>query len=71
MEKTYMAVDQYGQTFHDLGPHPRKALLEKLNRKHSDRIYVDRGGKRFHVGYVIAGLWLNVYEVSDTFTRPA
>lgn len=63
-EKTYMALDQYGNAFHDLGPHPRKALLERLGRQHADRMYIDStsdGPK--HVGWIIAGLWLTVYEV--------
>lgn len=62
--KTYMAVDQYGQTEHDLGPHPRKALLERLGRKKASKMYVDvPGGKTMHVGWVVAGRWFTVFEV--------
>lgn len=56
----YMAVDQFGATFHALGPYPRKALMEKLGSKHCSKMYVGDG---VHIGYVIAGHWLSVYEV--------
>jgi len=63
MKKQYMAIDQYGQTYHGL-EHPRKDLMNKLCCQHADRVYVDSAdGKTYHVGYVIAGRWLNVYEV--------
>lgn len=62
--KTYMAVDQYGQTIHDLGPYPRKALLEKLDRKHADRMFRDqKDGPTVHVGWIVAGRWFSVYAV--------
>ena len=55
----YMAVDQYGQTF------PRKELCEKLAKSHADKMFVDgKDGKRYHVGYVIGGLWLTLYVVT-------
>lgn len=60
----YMARDQYGATYHNLGQHPRKALLTKLGRQNAKRIYRDKvGGGAVHVGYVIAGLWLTLYQV--------
>ena len=43
---TYMAIDQYGRMYHDLGPHPRAALLRRLGRKHADRIYRDAKGPK-------------------------
>ncbi len=58
--RNYMAIDQHGQTFHNLGAYPRKALLERLSAKHCSKMYVGDG---IHTGYVIAGLWLSVYEV--------
>lgn len=61
---THMAIDQYGNTYHDLGRHPRKALLDILNRKRAEKMYIDgANGKPIHTGWVIAGLWLTVYEV--------
>ena len=62
--KTTMAIDQYGTTYHDLGQHPRKVLLERLGRKHASKMYRDASGKTRHVGYVIGGLWLTVLTVS-------
>ena len=62
--KAYMAIDQHGQTFHGL-THPRKELCERLRCNHADRMLtVDRNGKNLHVGYVIGGLWLTLFEVT-------
>jgi hypothetical protein len=70
----FMAVDQYGQTFHGL-ERPRRDLLRRLGRKHAAKMYRDRpvkGGARpvIHVGYVIGGLWLTLFEVKP-WERPA
>jgi hypothetical protein len=63
MLKTFMAIDQYGQTYHAL-KHPRKDLCDQLGTKHADKMYVDgKDGKTYHVGYIIRGLWLQVLEV--------
>ena len=59
----YMAIDQHGRTYHGL-THPRRDLLNQLGRKHAAKMYVDKkDGSIAHIGYVIAGLWLTVYEV--------
>lgn len=61
----HMAIDQYGTTYHDLGPHPRKALLERLDRKRASKMYMDKtDGRVLHIGWVIAGHWLTVFEVN-------
>jgi hypothetical protein len=53
-----------------LGKHPRKELLEHFGRKHADRVYVDRKDGTYHVGYVIAGLWIRVLGVEGvTFAK--
>ena len=57
----YMAIDQYGTHYHGL-KHPRKDLLERLDRKHADRMFNDYSDGTYHVGYVIAGLWLRLFE---------
>jgi len=63
MERHFMAVDQYGHTFHGL-KNPRKDLCEKLGRKHVGKMYRDRkDGTSRHCGYVIASLWLEIFEV--------
>ena len=65
----YMAIDQYGQTYHGL-EHPRKDLLERFGRQHATKMYRDtKDGRQRHIGYVIAGLWLEVYRVS-TWKQP-
>ena len=59
----FMAVDQYGNTHHGLS-FPRRDLLALVGRRHADKMYVDRrDGTAAHIGYVIGGLWLTVYEV--------
>ena len=61
-----MAIDQHGEHWHDLGANPRKALLERLGRKSARKMYVDtKSGKVKHVGYIIAGLWLHIYRISE------
>lgn len=63
MRLGYFGVDQYGQTYHGL-EHPRKDLLERLGRKHADKMYIDLKDSSYkHIGYVIAGLGIRVYEV--------
>ena len=59
-----MAIDQHGNTEHDLGAHPRTALLRRLGRTHASRMFVDdRTGTAHHIGWVIAGRWFTVYHV--------
>ena len=59
----YMAIDQYGQTYHGL-KHPRQDLLERLGYSSARKMYQDKkDGSTVHVGYVIGGLWLTLYRV--------
>jgi hypothetical protein len=68
---THMARDQYGQYYHDLGPNPRKALLDRFGRKHADKMYVDKkSGGSAHIGYIISGLWLTIFKV-EHWEKPA
>jgi len=62
-----MARDQYGQTYHFPNEtRPRKALLERFGRKSVSKMYMDtKGGGAKHIGYVVAGLWLTVYNVTE------
>ena len=70
MTKKYMARDQYGNTVHGL-TYPRKELLERFGRKHADKIYQDKtDDTTVHVGYIVAGHWYTVYEVTP-MERPA
>lgn len=62
-EKQYMAIDQYGTTYHGL-THPRKDLMKRLYNQHCQKMFRhDADGNSFHIGYVIGGFWLTVYEV--------
>jgi len=64
MEKRYMAIDQYGHAYHDLR-HPRKDLCERLGCQNAAKMYRDRKDRTlYHAGYVIAGLWLTLFEVT-------
>jgi len=68
---SYMAIDQYGHTEHDLGPHPRNELLRRLDRKSARKVYVDKkSGGCVHIGWIIAGRWFTVYKV-EPMERPA
>jgi hypothetical protein len=43
-----MGIDQYGQTYHNLGKYPRKELLERLGYKNAKKMY--SGQKRWSNG---------------------
>jgi len=61
-----MARDQYGDTWHDLGPHPRRELLKRLGRSSAAKMYIDtKAGETKHIGYIIAGRWLTIYTVTE------
>ena len=58
-----MAIDQYG-THYTIEKSPRKELLEQLGSTHADKMYRDtKDGKTRHSGYIIAGLWLEIFTV--------
>jgi hypothetical protein len=62
-EPQVIAVDQYGRVFPVDPKRPRASLLGQLGHKHADKIYRDKkDGLAVHVGYVIAGHWLSLYQ---------
>jgi hypothetical protein len=62
--KYLMGIDQYGQTYHNLGKYPRKELLSRLGYKKADKIYRDKkDGSSVHCEYVIGKLWIGLYKV--------
>ena len=64
--KFIVGIDQYGQTYHDLGKYPRKELLNRLGYKKADKMYQDKkDGSVVHCGYVIGGNWITLYEVKS------
>lgn len=53
--KMYMAIDQYGQTYHGL-KHPRKDLCERLCCSHVEKMYQDKkDGTTVFVAMLSAG----------------
>ncbi len=67
----FIGHDQYG-THYSIKSHPRAELLTHLGRKHADRMYCDRDGVTYHVGYIIAGHWINVFGLEGkVFAKPA
>lgn len=59
----YIGIDQYGDHYH-IKQHPRKELLEQLGTSHASKMYCDlnNGGTK-EKGYVIAGRWIDVYQL--------
>jgi hypothetical protein len=38
--------------------------MDRLGKKHADKMYVDGAGNQpRHIGYVIGGRWITVYQV--------
>ena len=68
--KRHVGVDQYGAVYW-LGAHPRKELAERLRCQHVQKMYRDNAtaGQVAHVGYVIAGLWIEVFYVTPFCTN--
>lgn len=64
MAKATMGIDQYGATYHDLGAHPRTALMRKLGRSRAAKMYRDTKDGPRHVGYIVAGLWIEIFDVA-------
>ena len=65
----YMGYDQYGNHY-QIKAHPRKELCEQLERKSARKMYIDRKGNSYHIGYIIAGCWIAVYGLEGiTFAK--
>lgn len=62
--KSYMAVGSYGNVLHNL-QYPRRDILRRMYRRHAEKIYRDTPTGRVHVGYIVAGEWFTVYEVTE------
>lgn len=61
---SYMAIDQYGHTEHDLGKFPRKELLRRYMVKSAKKIYIEKkSGATVHIGWIVGGHWFTVYNV--------
>ena len=67
MNLGFVAHDQWGNTFF-LGKHPRKQLLEKMGKKHAEKIYVDVKNDdgsitTIHSGWKIGNSWFDVFRL--------
>lgn len=63
---THIAIDQGGRYYPLFSNYPRKELMEKLGRKHANKMYVDsKKGISYHIGYVIAGKWLTIWKTKQ------
>ena len=61
----YIGIDQYNNHYH-IKKYPRKELLKLLGYKSSQKMYIDTSScETKHIGYVIGGLWINVFAISD------
>lgn len=60
----FIAIDQYGHNY-KIDKYPRKELTEYLGVKHAEKMYRDTKDGAKHTGYVISGLWLSVYKISE------
>lgn len=68
MKLGYLGIDQYGDRY-KMDKHPRKELMDYLGASNARKMYVDtKDGAAKHVGYVIRGHWINVYEVHEWST---
>jgi len=66
----FLAIDQFNQKHLLKTKYPRKELLEIFCASKATKIYQDdAGGKSYHVGYAIQGMWFTLYELSE-FRRP-
>lgn len=62
----FLAIDQYNQKHLLKTKFPRKELLEIFGATSARKIYQDdKIGQSYHTGYLIQGLWLTLYKVSE------
>jgi hypothetical protein len=68
--KRMMGIDQYGNSYHDLGPYPRKELLHRLGRTKAHTMYRETPeGPDVRCGYVIGPYWITLYTVEPLERR--
>ncbi len=64
----YLGIDQHGAHY-TIQKYPRKELMAQLGSRHASRMYRERHGEPDrHVGYVVRGLWITVYKVTEAFS---
>lgn len=67
MKIGYQACGHFGTKLflHNPDKHPRGQLLDKMGRKHCQKIYRDFPNGPKHVGYIVAREWFTITEVHD------
>lgn len=64
--KQHFGIDQYGNTYFNLGKHPRKELMERIGSKHITKMWRDYDdGSSKHIGYVVGGLWIELFTMKS------
>ena len=68
-KRAYMAIDVQTGTHYDIGfNHPRKWLLNHFCRKSARVMWRDKAdGTARKAGYIIAGMWLELFVVSPAW----
>ena len=60
-----IGFDQYGNVYY-IKKYPRKELMEQLNYKSANKMYVDtKDGKVKHKGYVVGHYWIEIYNICE------
>ena len=62
MKVGYLGIGHNGEKFM-IKKFPRNELMEQLSASSAKKMYVDNNQRNQHVGYVISGIWIEVYEV--------
>ncbi len=63
--------DQHGNTWSVDRKRPKASLLDAMGARSANRMFIDRAGKTFHVGYVVSGghgcaaSWVTFYDVVE------
>jgi hypothetical protein len=63
MTKNHIGIDQYGHTWWDLGPHPRKRLQELIGGRVAKMYHDDLSQNAVHCGYIVRNLWITLYTI--------
>lgn len=66
MKLGYIGIDQNGDTYKLEGKHPRKELMTNLSASNARKMFIDtKNGESKHIGYIISGLWITLYEIHE------
>jgi hypothetical protein len=61
-----MGIDQYGQTFHDLGDNPRQAILDIFGGCIAQKMFRDKkDGSVVQTGWIVRDHWVELFNVTS------